>query len=148
MKNCCCCRRTAGFSPELRLSYPSQKDRHPKEISTTSPVILHGNKHKTPKTTPPKRNSTIPQIPVSIPNCRRMLVPQLVHKTNLPATRCAKTLFQLPCFVNSRNVSVYLSMRTGELQTNAIIENCFQLGFDCKFERSLIARKTGLCAVY
>jgi len=37
-------------------------------------------------------------------------------------------LFHLPLFVQSRNVSVYLSMPKGELQTASIIDECFQLG--------------------
>jgi hypothetical protein len=48
--------------------------------------------------------------------------------SDMLANRCAASLFQLPQFVQSRNVSVYLSMPSGELQTSSIIEKCFQLG--------------------
>lgn len=49
-------------------------------------------------------------------------------KLNCIANRCARSLFQLPQFIQSRNVSIYLSMPSGELQTNLILEKAFQLG--------------------
>ena len=52
----------------------------------------------------------------------------LVVYLALAANRCATNLFQLPVFLQSRNVSIYVSMPTGELQTASIIDKCFQLG--------------------
>jgi hypothetical protein len=46
----------------------------------------------------------------------------------ISANRCAASLFQLSQFVHSRNISVYLSMPTGELQTTSIVEKCFHFG--------------------
>jgi 5-formyltetrahydrofolate cyclo-ligase len=52
----------------------------------------------------------------------------LLRLTNILATRCARRLFQLPQFNQSRNVSIYLSMPSGELQTTSILEKAFQSG--------------------
>ena len=48
--------------------------------------------------------------------------------TDVLAKRCARTLVELPQFTKSRNVSVYLSMPSGEVQTASIIEEAFQTG--------------------
>ena len=51
----------------------------------------------------------------------------LVVYLTLAANRCVTNLFQLPVFLQSRNVSIYVSMPMRELQTASIIEKCFQL---------------------
>ena len=52
----------------------------------------------------------------------------LMNLINSIANRCSRRLSQLPQFIQSRNVSIYLSMPSGELQTNSILEKAFQLG--------------------
>jgi len=45
------------------------------------------------------------------------------------ATVCATALTHLPQYIQSRNVSVYLSMAQGEVQTDSIVKNAFDSGF-------------------
>jgi len=42
--------------------------------------------------------------------------------------RCANKLFQLPQFIQSRRISIYLSMASGELQTRLILQEAFDEG--------------------
>jgi hypothetical protein len=70
----------------------------------------------------------------------------LLRLTNLLANRCASRLFQLPQFNQSRNLSIYLSMPSGELQTTSIIEKAFQSGYSNP--KNANSRKKSVCSIY
>lgn len=46
----------------------------------------------------------------------------------IKAKRCTTTITQLPEFAKSRNVSIYVSMPSNELQTHDLIEAAFKAG--------------------
>jgi 5-formyltetrahydrofolate cyclo-ligase len=46
----------------------------------------------------------------------------------ITAERCMNTIVQLPQFAKSRNVSIYVSMPSKELQTHGLLENAFKTG--------------------
>lgn len=61
--------------------------------------------------------------------------------TNVLARRCTRTLLELPQFKRARNVSIYLSMPSGEIQTGGVIDGAFQAGLRTVYEQLLISGK-------
>ncbi|KAG9296310.1 hypothetical protein G9A89_014902 [Geosiphon pyriformis] len=81
-------------------------------------------------------NSTIRSLKTSLRKEMRKILTEIPSEVIERESRAvAEKLVSLPSYLNSKNVSIYLSMTKGEIQTNFLIKDIFKRGKSCYVPR-------------